>query len=680
MRYMKMARCVWCLGLVATVLAMTAVAADEADEAAERYSFGPHPRLRYDNPELFPAAGEIDAAVVARLRKQADAILERGIEVPTEQGDWIFYYACREHNSTLRLNEAGEHECPQCKKTYATPQVLGAYTTKLNNAIEGQLLTLGKAYHATKDGRYAAEVIRVLGVYASLYPGWGRHDRWGRKGMLAVIGGRRFCQSLDEAVSGIKLAKAYDLVVTWPDLPPETRITIERDCFGEIVETIYALYPLYSSKNNHMTWYNAGVATIAAVLGNRQWLDQAIDGSKGLNYQLNASVTADGLWYEGTVSYHFYAVQAVIETVDAAAAVGRDLDGDPRLKRLFTFPLNLAYPNGQLPAYNDGDFARISGYRNYYKWATLHWDDPGLAAFAETGQVEALPSAVFAASGYAYLRRGTGDQALAVALDFGENGGHHGHPDKLQMVAYGLGRELFLDPGRLTYRCDEYETWTRQTIAHNTVALDRDSQRSTTGALLQFTTTDDWDAAVVESAAAYRGANLRRAAILFDDVLVDLFAVRCSSDRQVDWTLHGTIPLVVEPELAARAEPLAAGHGYQHLADLRQGARSGVLIADWRVDKATVRSHVALDRETTVTTGTGIGYQLTQRLPFLMLSDRTDHIVFAVVHDLSGSGERISAVSREDGDDHIVLHFKRGDTPVVVSWKYTEKTDALTVR
>ena len=52
----------------------------------------------------------------------------------------------------------------------------------------------------------------ILLKLADDYPNYPRrHDRWGRTGFWARLGGRRYSQSLDEAVGIIKLAKAYDL-------------------------------------------------------------------------------------------------------------------------------------------------------------------------------------------------------------------------------------------------------------------------------------------------------------------------------------------------------------------------------------------------------------------------------------------------------------------------------------
>ena len=84
--------------------------------------------------------------------------------------------------------------------------------------------------------------------------------------------------------------------------------------------------------------------------GGEALLRLAIQGKAGLLWQLGASVTEDGLWYEGTMAYHFYAVQAIVRTLEAAARAGLDFSGNTRLKSLWLGPLQrLTQPRQGLP-------------------------------------------------------------------------------------------------------------------------------------------------------------------------------------------------------------------------------------------------------------------------------------------------------------------------------------------
>ena len=640
--------------------------------------FGPHPRMRH---VVAVYAGDSAAATNARqaLILDAERILAAPPEIPSEGGQWIFYYACPTHNATLHLKD-GKHACPQCGKVYDDERTRLAYITLQYDRIDHDVLTLAKAWHVTRRDAFAAEIVRVFTHYARHYPGFTRHDRWGRFGILAVIGGRRFCQSLDEAVSIIKLAQAYDLVYDSPVWTPETRALVERDLFQATADTIYAFYLVADGRNNHMTWFNAGVANVAVALGRADLLDKAIHGAKGLRWQLDASVGAEGLWFEGTIAYHFYALQAVIETVHAARAGGWDLSADPNLRRMFLAPLRLAYPNGQLPALNDGDTASIAGYRQFYGFAAETWpQEPRFRQFAETGKVPEQSGELLSGAGLAYLRQGSGDPAVAAILDFGQHGGHHGHPDKLNLMLYTMGRELFLDPGRLTYSCPEYQSWTRQTVAHNTVVVDQESQRGVDGVSRLFKQGDGWSAVVGEASGVYPGTTLRRLLILTDRFLVDVFHVAADRSRILDWVLHGKAPLESSVDVEPMAGTLHDKAGYQHLTDLGAGDVAEPFYVDWMIGSGKrVRTHVNAGGPVRLVTGNGIGYQLTEKVPFILLRREGKGLDCVALHDWTGDGSlRVTSEADRSGRFHI--RVQDGARNWRFAWDAADRPESLEV-
>lgn len=603
---------------------------------AESFTFGPHPRL----------ATEV-AADDTKTVERAQALLAEGITVPGESGDWTFYYACPTHNTTL-VNKAGAHTCPVCGKVYDDERTRRAWVTRLHYHVDEACVTLGKAWRISGEEAFAREVWRILSRYAELTPGWQRHDRWGRTGLMAVIGGKRYAQSLDDATGIIELARAYDLIYDWPGIDETARQRVERDLFRETADSIHRLYFVYDGKNNHMTWYNAAVAIVGTVIGDRPCLERALRGSKGLRWQLMNSVTSEGLWYEGTLSYHFYALQAVMVTLEAARAVGVDVSVEnEQTRRMFLVPLRLAYPDGTLPAINDGDRVSLKGYRRIYERAAALFDDAAIRSFAAGDPLPERPSEVLSDAGLAYLRQ-WGENPVMAILDFGQHGGHHGHPDKLNLLLFAAGKELFPDIGRLSYRCAEYETWARQTVAHNTVVLGRRSQRPDDGTVIASGKVGPADVVIGESRGAYGGAVLRRALILLPGgVLVDLFRVeQRGKGTLTEWVLHGTPPMALVGAGAreALAAPLHTSDGYQHLADLERGELAETARVEWQVTPERTYSTWLLQadgEQETLYTATGIGFSLTQRLPLVIRSrEAAPDTVFAAVHAPGdGTGE-----------------------------------------
>ncbi len=609
-----------------------------AAEPASALSFPPRPRVLMSAAELKSLQTEPGrAAERTQLLARADKILQNGLTVPVKEGNWIFYYACPDDGADLRAETPDRHSCPVCKRVFTDERTAAAYRTRLYNALEQDLKALATAYAVSGEVKYAAPGRDALLSLARTWPTLTRHDRWGRTGLLAVVGGRRFCQLLDEAVSLINLAGVWDLVCTAPCFSADDRALIEKQLFRMPADELGAFEFFTGSRNNHQTWFNAAYAVTGLALGDEPLLRRALDGDHGLRWQLKTSITSDGLWYEGALAYHFYALQAIMKTLEAARTAGLSLSADQTLKSLWTGPLQMAYPNGQCPVFHDSDPASLSNYKGIFEWGARYFNDPALAA----GDPSRLGSTNLAGIGVAVLRRGKGDSAACLMMDYGQHGDGHGHPDKLNVVLYGLGRELLLDPGRISYSVPEYKTWCRTTVAHNTVVLDGRDQKPDCGRLLFFADTPAASAALALSAGAYDGAVLRRFLILTDDLLIDVYAVSRHGKGRVDWLLHGRGELAATPGLAPRDKALDGTDGYAHLTRLAEGVPLATpasftfslgTASCWRVWTADAAPGVRFF------TGMGIGYNTADRVPFLLRRHEGGSTAFATVYDLSGRG------------------------------------------
>src|SRR5207249_8146531 len=108
-----------------------------------------------------------------------------------------------------------------------------------------------------------------------------------------------------------------------------------------------------------------------------------------------------GTWWEGSASYHFYtlaALLALVRSVEEPSGNGggvggpgnsRSLRQHPKLRRMFLAPLRWAYPDLSLPAINDcwyhsslaGDVGHgIPAAAPFYEVAAGWYGDPAFAA------------------------------------------------------------------------------------------------------------------------------------------------------------------------------------------------------------------------------------------------------------------------------------------------------------
>jgi hypothetical protein len=599
-----------------------------------------------------PRVSDVPKADAALLAK-ADALAARGLTVPTGEGDWIFYYACPKDGARLRPETPERHACPTCRAVYTDKRTVAAYKTLLNEGVNADCLILAQAYATTGDAKYARPVRAALLALAADYPTLTHHDRWGRRGMTAVVGGWRYAQLLDEAVSLIALSKAYDLVADAPCFTADDRKTVETAYLADIAHRIRTFQTFVGVRCNHMTWFNAAYATVGLAIGDAALLREAIEGKAGLLWQLDHSVTVDGLWYEGTMSYHFYALMAIEATLEAAARAGWTFRDDTRLQGLWRGPAALAYPNGQFPTFHDSDPAGLANYGGHFAWATAYFQDPAYAALVGKGPAT---SADLRGIGIATLRRA----GRCVMVDYGPHGDHHGHPDKLNITLFANNREVLADVGRISYSVPEYTTWARTSVAHNTVILDGADQRPDTGQCLYFADTPAFAACLVASDGAYPGTALRRLLVLTDTCLVDVFTVKSARVHRIDWAVHARGTLTTDPPLAPRTEPLGTKAGYQHLTDLREGRASRFTLA---LDHHTY-AILTCDDDGTVVTGTGIGSQLHERVPFILRRREARDATFITVYDLTGTAVR--AVSRTPTTNGVTLRLETPAGPVTM--------------
>jgi hypothetical protein len=624
--------------------------------------FGAPPRLATTRPELQKIR---ESTSFAERKEHAVRRAEKYVEdpppIPEGFGSWIFYYACKDDGKRLKPLSRARHKCPKCGRVYTDERTIAAYRCVMHNRLERSALSLGWAYALAEEDRFAAGVQRILLALASDYDTYpGRIDRWGNRGMLAPWGGRRYVQSLDEATGVIKLAKAYDLTRTADIWSDRDHRHVQKNFFRATART---LLRFNHGRSNHQTWFNAGLMCIGSTLADAELVNKVIHMDGGYLDQLQKSVGRDGLWFEGTMAYHRYALMAMIEIVEAGRRMQLDLHEEPRFRSMFTGPLKAAYPDGSIPAINDSDPMNLGGFARLFEWAWETWRDPVFARACARGNAKKLRellgpdaitewplatgSAVLEDAGLVRLEAGRGKETACLFFDYGPHGGGHGHFDKLNITLFANGREWLLDPGRLNYRHKEYKTWVKHTVAHNTVVLDGRTQAPTTGRLLWFETHDEFAACAAETADAYTATRLRRHLLLTPDLLLDVYDVSCDSGHQIDWLVHARANEVKPAERLGDAVERSPGpgQGYQHLKEPRAWTAIGPSAWDFMTEDKKLRIHFADPTQETIFAAAGIGYRIGQHEPCLIRRRSGREARFVSVYDLTGAARHVREVT-----------------------------------
>lgn len=655
-----------------------------------------HPLL-FADAETFARAKD-RAAKCTWAKKQVDrvvgkarGILKNELVVPDEPGQWSHHYVCKECGAGLRYDNAeGLHRCKRCKKTYTGWPYDQVVLTRIHGGNWRAIRELGLAYALTGDEAFAQRARRNLLAYAEKYADYPLHNV---RGKVSRSAGRVFAQTLDEAVSIIGAAWGYDLIYNSPCLRPEDKHRIETRFLREAVKTIRRHD---AGISNWQSWHNAGMAAVGFCIEDAEIAAHAINGKSGLRFQYDHSVLPDGFWFEGATSYHYYALMAIRWASEAAHHAGIDVYSNDAHKSLYLAPIEYVFPNLCFPAVNDSNVFSIKGRHYLYELAYARWGDPQflhVAKFGKRGSLEALlwgkealpsppelrlESKDFQGLGAAVLRQGAGKDQTYLHLDYGPHGGGHGHPDKLAIILFALGKHLAPDPSRLAYAAPLHRSWYKQTFSHNTVCVDRRSQRPAEGKLTLFGSKPGLAVARATCDTAYPGVKMTRTLAVTDGYVVDVFDLRSQDAHTYDWLYHNFGTLEPGMQTAPRDEPLGDDHGYQHMKDITQAETAETWHADFKQEGANVRLTMLGEPGTQVYFGMGVSENPPRPCPMLVVRRRGKRATFVSViepyrqepavtglHVVPGNkGERGACVQLEllRGRDRSVVRLDVGAT------------------
>jgi hypothetical protein len=586
------------------------------------------------------------AAAVQRLAREVAAFLAQPLAAPAEPGGYYHDYFCPHHGRELVFDPASphHHRCPVDNQVWEGPRFDAAWRWFVNHHLAEGAIRLAVSWRLSGNPACLRRVGQILSDYAGHYPGYRQIVRDTPNPGVATY------TTLDEAVWVLPLTWAFDLVRDGLDAAQQEQIA------GQLLVPVaeHLVDHHFRAIHNFACWHNAAIGTVGVVCYRPDLLGFAVHGEYGYERQLREGVLADGLWFEGSFSYHFYTLAALLALVKATRhEPGYDLHDRPALRAMLLAPIQAAYPDWSLPAPNDcwyfsslladcchGVPPAPAFYEVGYAW----YGDPRFAhllqqAYTETPR-ETLDALLFgatelpttpataqgsvhlAASGYAILRTPPADangQQRYLLLKHGPHGGGHGHPDKLNLILYDHGQRFSADLGTPGYGLDLFESWYRQTVSHNTVTLDGRSQPPACGQIHRFdgdgpvqvadasitwpdnesdNESDDVsdDASIEPAADCYRGVTMRRIILARPDYFLDIFLVDAGQSRRIDWVYHnmGRATMTLEGQPVLLDDKFAdGGEGYQHLDQIVRATAQDDFSVTWQMAAGGLRLWVA---------------------------------------------------------------------------------------
>jgi hypothetical protein len=541
----------------------------------------------------FAAARQALAEQVGRYRQGLPALPER-------QAGYYHDFFCPQHAVQLIFDpeQPHRHVCPIDGAVFSGEPFDSAWRWSVNDMLSDAALRF--ALHAAlgepgderaADQDRAREI--VLGYsarYRTMLPPVVPHPH--HPGVVTWSG-------LDESVFVIRLTWASALL--GEALSPGDAGAIREGLLQPAADHLH--HWRIREIHNVTNWNNAALVTLAVALGDETLLGEALDEPLGLAAQLARGVRDDGFWWEGSLSYHYYTLAALVWTARALRASGRDFAGDDVVQRMFRAPLGIAFSDLTLPAIHDcwyqigllGEVGHgIPDAAGFYEVTSSWYDDPAFAwvlrqnyAQRPRTAIEALFDGVAVipdaaepdftnhhavGSGLAVLRSDAPrDRQTYLLLKAGPDARDHGHPDQLSVQLFAHGARLSADLGTPGYGIGLNDTWYRQTASHSTVLLDGRSRPTASGRVTQYRTTGDF--ALIEGeigweVGPYAGVRFRRTILWRATYWIDLFHVSCPEPRQIDWVWQNFGELIEAPVADPVASGLSGDGGYEHFANV----------------------------------------------------------------------------------------------------------------
>jgi len=498
----------------------------------------------------------------------------------------------------------------------------------------------GILYRLTSDRAYADFARDLLLAYADIYPNLPIHPAGN-----SSVKGKLFWQALNDSVWLVYAIQGYDAIRD--SLTEADRSRIDRDVFRRMTDFLSVQNAEYFDRiHNHATWATAGVGMTGYVLRDEALVQRALNGTHGNGQagflrQVDLLFSPDGYYAEGPY-YQRYALAPFIIFADAIQRnepqhrIFERRDG-VLLKAVegviqasyggLIFPINDAIPDkgldseeiltGVSVAYNQSHDARLLSIARGQGRTIL---SPGGLAIAK-GLSEnfdqpfdfrslAMRDGPRGDLGNLVIMRDGRSNGAALVMKNTQQGQGHGHLDRLNWLFYDNGQAVITDYGAARFLnieakdgggyLPENDSWAQQTVAHNTLVVNGESQfggdwrvgeRHPTTPLL-FAATDGLQIASARLSNAYPGVTITRTLTMISHpdltfpVVIDLVRAQGEAAAVYDLPVHFNGQIITqgfEAEQFTATRPVLGGAaGYQHLwVDARSPAEKDVRSLTW---------------------------------------------------------------------------------------------------
>lgn len=527
--------------------------------------------------------------VIEELRQETADILKEPVLVPKEGiGNWTLYYYCPVCSVELVVDRhsPNRHGCPICGRTYGGEPYDSAWWGHMHMENYNGAFMLGILYLLTGEEEAARKAVDILCSYAAYYEGYAVH------GDIPYNGPGKACaQTLDEALLLRTFVQTYDLVEAV--MEPEEKEGVLKHFF------LPGAKFLMEHRNRQLHNHEVIIQSAIAILGllfessdvcgrleeeyhiGQHLVSEAVYGSYGLIDQLERGMLPDGMWFEGSFGYHFFALASFFAYEKFAIHTKHSHITHPNYRRMMETPVYYRQPDGLFPMLNDTTYEHYQTSFYLYEFA---YRETGsmvmrqiLSQYYETHSREHLEALLYGVDGmnpvevpkaagtegyhtplgepgHTILR---GRDGRYLLLKHDTYGGEHDHYDRLGLSFLAYGKRICADLGTTGYGALLHYDYFKNTGTHNTVMIGEENQPPAAARLDGYREEDgityvemicDWKApyempdsfTIVQwKREAYQNVRMIRKIAWADTWFAELFlAEGVEESLPTDWVIH----------------------------------------------------------------------------------------------------------------------------------------------
>ncbi|WP_087017190.1 heparinase II/III domain-containing protein [Thaumasiovibrio subtropicus] len=666
--------------------------------------------LQFTEQEMARIKARCDQGTIDALIKNNHVVLNSETLVPPDaRATWNHYYFCPDHGVRLEWDRdnSKEHRCPVDGKVFTGEPFDGAWWRWLNGLNAKACNDLGLLWHLTGDRVYLEKVKEILIGYADVYPDYEEHG-----GIPYNNPGKANSQTLCEANCHIDFARGYDFVKS--SLSVAEQQHIEQNLLREGAE--FMMQYRTPQLHNHEMKIGSTIGVIGLLLDDPALIEFAVEAEYGLRYQMEHGLIGEGLWFEGSVHYHYYALQALMGFELMARRSPYSLKSHPNFYKLLSYPLNLIMLDGHFPLINDCVAGQEVLNQSYlFEYAYAEFNDPLFGrALKNIYQnisrnnldallygVDTLPDDLEPLRATELHAPGVGitkliDESLGnmMLLKHAPFGGEHDHYDRLGLILYRHGQQILPDLGTCGYGADLHYSYYKNSATHNTLTVNQQNQPPAVPSVLSYqqyegmTVVDtlvDWSKThpgvdshtiVQWDDAAYRGVQFRRSMVWLGDIAIQVDQVENPEGQALDLVWHYRASYIKNSANVDCQNPIAEGP-LRRLTDCQQRVIDGVARERFSVEGQSNDYQCFIAANGSLLFGQGPDNPATKMLSYMLCRSQEQQLRSVVVHDLSLTDPLQDVLVEWQGDVLSIVLVKADGTKQALMLEF--KPDGLAV-